>query len=37
MTLTADEIIMANADEEPEPKARGAVFDALTHDPEVVR
>jgi anti-sigma factor RsiW len=37
MTLIADEILMAYADDELEPKARGAVLDALTRDAEVVR
>jgi hypothetical protein len=31
------EILMAYADDELEPKARGEVLDALTRDPEVVR
>jgi anti-sigma factor RsiW len=37
MRLIADEILMAYADDELEPKARGAVLDALTRDAEVVR
>jgi hypothetical protein len=37
MTPIADEILMAYADDELEPEARGAVLDALTRDPEVVR
>jgi hypothetical protein len=37
MTPIADEILMAYVDDELEPKARGAVLDALTRDPEVVR
>jgi anti-sigma factor RsiW len=37
MTLIADEILMAYADEELELKARRAVVDALIRDPEAVR
>jgi anti-sigma factor RsiW len=36
MTLIADEILMAYADGELEPKARGEVIEALMRDPEVV-